>query len=110
MFRLKMLKKKFDAVLWALGCQSGRGLPVEGGDAPNCVSGVKFLEAFNTGRLQVTADRVVCVGGGDTSIDVVSVARRLGRIEKLNKEEAPEHVIGGYVAHDAAYAAARQGR
>ncbi len=103
------VEKEFDAVLWALGCQSGRGLPVEGGDAPNCVSGVKFLEAFNTGRLQVTADRVVCVGGGDTSIDVVSVARRLGRVEKLNKEEAPEHVIGGYVAHDSAYAAARQG-
>jgi len=103
------IEKEFDAVLWALGCQSGRGLPVDGGDAPNCVAGVKFLEAFNTGRLQVTADRVVCVGGGDTSIDVVSVARRLGRIEKLNKEEAPEHVIGGYVAHDAAYAAARQG-
>jgi len=103
------IEKEYDAVLWALGCQSGRGLPVDGGDAPNCVAGVKFLEAFNTGRLQVTADRVVCVGGGDTSIDVVSVARRLGKIEKLNKDESPEHVIGGYVAHDAAYAAARQG-
>ena len=106
---VKELEDEFDAILWALGCQSGRGLPVDGGDAPNCVSGVKFLEAFNTGRLKVTADRVVCVGGGDTSIDVVSVARRLGKIEKLNKEEAPEYVIGGYVAHDAAYAAARQG-
>ncbi len=106
---VKELEEEFDAVLWAIGCQSGRGLPVEGGDAPNCVSGVKFLEAFNTGRLQVTADRVVCVGGGDTSIDVVSVARRLGKIEKLKQDEAPEHVIGGYVAHDAAYAASRQG-
>ncbi len=106
---VKEVENEFDAIVWALGCQSGRGLPVEGGDAPNCVSGVKFLEAFNTGRLQVTANRVVCVGGGDTSIDVVSVARRLGKIESLNKEEAPEHVIGGYVAHDAAYAAARQG-
>ncbi len=103
------LEDQFDAILWALGCQSGRGLPVAGGDAPNCVSGVKFLEAFNTGRLQVTADRVVCVGGGDTSIDVVSVARRLGKIEKLGHDEAPEYVIGGYVAHDAACAAARQG-
>ena len=74
------IEKEFDAILWALGCQAGRGLPVEGGDAPNCVSGVKFLEAFNTGRLQVTTDRVVCVGGGDTSIDVVSVARRLGKV------------------------------
>ena len=103
------LEKEFDAVVWALGCQTGRNLPVPNGDAPNCVSGVKFLEAFNKGILKVTADRVVCVGGGDTSIDVVSVARRLGKISKLDKKEAPEHVIGGYVAHDAAYAAAREG-
>ena len=103
------VEKEFDAVIWALGCQSGRSLPVPNGDAPNCVSGVKFLEAFNKGLLKVTADRVVCVGGGDTSIDVVSVARRLGKIDKLESEQAPEFVIGGYVAHDAAFAAAREG-
>lgn len=103
------IEKEFDAIVWALGCQSGRGLPVPNGDAPNCVAGVKFLEAFNKGILKVTADRVVCVGGGDTSIDVVSVARRLGKIPTLDKKEAPEYVIGGYVAHDAAYAAAREG-
>ncbi len=103
------VEKEFDAIVWALGCQTGRGLPVPNGDAPNCVAGVKFLEAFNKGILKVTADRVVCVGGGDTSIDVVSVARRLGKIPTLDKKEAPEYVIGGYVAHDAAYAAAREG-
>lgn len=103
------VEKEFDAVVWALGCQTGRSLPVANGDAPNCVAGVKFLEAFNKGILKVTADRVVCVGGGDTSIDVVSVARRLGKVPALDKKEAPEHVIGGYVAHDAAYAAAREG-
>ncbi len=106
---IEEVEKEYDAVVWALGCQSGRSLPVLNGDAPNCVAGVKFLEAFNKGILKVTADRVVCVGGGDTSIDVVSVARRLGKISKLDKKEAPEHVIGGYVAHDAAYAAAREG-
>ncbi len=103
------LEKEFDAVLWAIGCQSGRGLPVPGGDAPNCVSGVKFLEAFNKGKLQVTTDKVVCIGGGDTSIDVVSVARRLGRITAFNPKDRPEEVIGGYVAHDSAMAAAREG-
>lgn len=103
------LDKSFDAVLWAVGCQTGRGLPVEGGDAPNCVSGVKFLEAFNTGRLHVTTDKVVCVGGGDTSIDVVSVARRLGHIKKINPKERPELVVHGFVAHDSAMAAARTG-
>ena len=105
----QQLSEEFDAVVWALGCQAGRSLPVPNGDAPNCVSGVKFLEAFNKGILKVTADKVVCVGGGDTSIDVVSVARRLGKISRLDKQQAPEHVIGGYVAHDAAYAAAREG-
>lgn len=103
------LEKEFDAVLWAIGCQTGRRLPVANADAPNCISGVAFLEAFNKGDLKVSADRVVCVGGGDTSIDVVSVARRLGKIEKLNEKDYPERVVGGYIAHDSAYAAARQG-
>jgi len=81
------LEADFDAVLWAIGCQTGQDLPVDGwkGTA-NCVSGVKFLEAFNTGRMQVSAERVVCIGGGDTSVDVVSVARRLGRIKNLNTQ------------------------
>ncbi|MCB1756384.1 MAG: NAD(P)-binding protein [Gammaproteobacteria bacterium] len=106
---IEKLEKEYDAILWTIGCKSGRSLPVANSDAPNCVSGVAFLEAFNKGTMQVTANRVVCVGGGDTSIDVVSVARRLGKINTLKEEEQPEHVIGGYVAHDSAYAAAREG-
>lgn len=103
------LEKTHDAILWTIGCQNGRPLPVPGGDAPNCVSGVQLLRAFNTGRLQVTADKVVCVGGGDTSIDVVSVARRLGKIQQIHPQERPEQVVRGFVAHDAALAAARTG-
>ena len=106
---IETLEERFDAIMWTLGCQSARALPIPGAEAPNCVSGVEFLEAFNTGRLQVTADRVVCVGGGDTSIDVVSVARRLGRIQKINPKDRPELVVHGFVAHDAAIAAARSG-
>jgi NADPH-dependent glutamate synthase beta subunit-like oxidoreductase len=105
------LEKEFDAILWAIGCQSGRGLPVPGWQGtPNCVSGVAFLKAFNEGRMKVTADKVVCVGGGDTSIDVVSVARRLGHISKPGGSELPETVVrDGYVAHDAALTAAAEG-
>ena len=108
---LEKLEKKFDAILWTVGCQSGRGLPVEGWkDTTNCVSGVAFLKAFNEGRMQVTADKVVCVGGGDTSIDVVSVARRLGHIEHTNPTDRPELVVrDGFVAHDTAVTAAREG-
>jgi glutamate synthase (NADPH/NADH) small chain len=108
---IEQLEQDYDAVLWAIGCQSGRGLPVPGWEGtPNCVSGVAFLKAFNEGRMKVTANKVVCVGGGDTSIDVVSVARRLGHITKPGKRDLPETVIrDGYVAHDAAMTAAAEG-
>ena len=105
------LERDYDAILWAVGCWTGRGLPVPGWEnTPNCVSGVAFLKAFNEGRMKVTADRVVCVGGGDTSIDVVSVARRLGHIEQTNPTDRPELVVqDGFVAHDSAITAAAQG-
>ncbi|MDH5355296.1 MAG: NAD(P)-binding protein, partial [Gammaproteobacteria bacterium] len=106
---METIEQDFDAVIWAVGCKSGRPIPVKNADAPNCVSGVGFLEAFNKGDMQVTTNRVVCIGGGDTSIDVVSVARRLGKIDVLPEDQKPEHVIGGYVAHDSAFAAARDG-
>lgn len=107
---IEELEEKYDAVLWAIGCQNGRDLPVEGwSDTPNCVSGVDFLDAFNKGSMQVTAEKVVCIGGGDTSIDVVSVARRLGKIDEIHEKDRPEEVIGGYAAHDSAMAAAREG-
>ena len=107
--QVSQLEEEYDAVVWCVGCQTGRLLPVPNGDVSNCVSGVKFLEVFNQGHLKVTAERVICIGGGDTSIDVVSVARRLGKIKTLDKKQRPEHVIGGYVAHDAAFTAAREG-
>ena len=108
---VEQLEKDYDAILWAIGCQSGRGLPVPGWEGTaNCVSGVAFLKAFNEGRMHVTADKVVCVGGGDTSIDVVSVARRLGHIEHTNPNDRPELVVHeSYVMHDAAITAAREG-
>ena len=106
---LKDLEADFDAVLLAIGCKAGRALPVPGANAPNCIGGVAFLEAFNQGRLQSVAGRVVVVGGGDTSVDVVSVARRLGYVKELKESERPEFVVLGHTAHDVSKMAARQG-
>jgi len=76
---LEDIDKEYDAVIWAVGLQNGRALPVEGWqDTPNCVDAVAFLKAYNQGRMKVTASKVICIGGGDTSIDVVSVTRRIG--------------------------------
>ncbi len=94
------LEKEFDAVLFAIGAMSGRTLPIPGGDASNCVSGVAFLEAYNQGRLQHITGKVICIGGGDTSIDVVSVARRLGNISNAADKDRPEHIIFNDTAHD----------
>ncbi len=106
---MEQVEKDYDAVLWALGAQAGRPLPIPGADAPNCITGVAFLSAFNEGRLQFVTGRVVVIGGGDTSIDVASVARRLGHIDAEHEKDRPETVVLGHAAHDVATAAARQG-
>ncbi len=106
---MAQIRADFDAVFLGLGAQAGRALPVEGSNAPNCVTATSFLKAFNDGRLQHVGKRVVVVGGGDTSIDVATVARRLGHIDKINESDRPEHAIAGHVAHDVAQASVRQG-
>ncbi len=83
MSRFDAIEKEFDAIFMAMGAQAGRPLPVPGAEAPNCVTAVAFLRAFNEGRLQHVGNRVVVIGGGDTSIDVATVARRLGNVTKI---------------------------
>jgi len=94
------LENEYDAILWALGCKKGRGLFVDNWDeVPNAITAVDFLEAFNLGDMKYTAPKVVCVGGGDTSIDVVSVSRRIGTLADYS--ENPEDSATGKTTHDA---------
>jgi len=106
---MEQIRADFDAVFLGLGAQAGRPLPVEGCEAPNVVTATAFLKAFNDGRMRHVGKRVVVVGGGDTSIDVATVARRLGHIDKINESDRPENAIAGHVAHDVASVSARQG-
>ncbi|MEA2093288.1 MAG: FAD-dependent oxidoreductase, partial [Pseudomonadota bacterium] len=107
--RFEQLEKDYDAIVLAIGAQQGRSLDLPGGDAPNCVSGVAFLAAFNEGRMHYTAEKVVVIGGGDTAMDVISVARRLGHIKNIHENDRPEAVIRNLTAHDVATTASREG-
>jgi len=105
---LESLRSDFDAIFLGMGAQAGRALPVKDSEAPNVVTATSFLRAFNDGRLRHVGKRVVVVGGGDTSIDVATVARRLGHIEHAKPTDF-EGAIAGHMAHDVAEISVKQG-
>lgn len=90
---LETVDARHDAVFWAIGLQKGRELPIPGWqESPNCVTALQFLRAFNEGRLRHVPKRVVVIGGGDTTVDVATNARRLGaRPDPDNDFDTPFH-------------------
>ncbi len=94
------LEKAFDAVFWGIGAQAAKPLPVPGGDAPNCIGGLDFLRAANTGRLKYLSGRMLVIGGGDTAMDCASVALRLGGAPDGTDVPRADAVIAGQAVQD----------
>ncbi len=106
---IEELEQEYDAIFWAIGATSGKPLPIPGADAPNCIDGMSYLRAFNEGRLKHLSGRILVIGAGDTAMDVVAVARRIGHIDNVTKKDRPENIILGFTTHDVASVARRQG-
>ena len=84
------LRNSADAVFVGIGASEGARLRIPGEDADGVISATEFLVRANLPPEELpetlrtplgSPDRVVVVGGGDTSMDCVRSARRLGADE-----------------------------
>ena len=85
-----LLARGFDAVLLAIGAGIGRPLSADGADLTGVFPATPFLVRTNTAAdllppgmepLDSVGERVAVIGGGDTAMDCVRTALRLGARE-----------------------------
>jgi NADPH-dependent glutamate synthase beta subunit-like oxidoreductase len=67
-----------DAVFVATGAHQSHSLNVPGEGEPGVISGLAFLKAINSGNSLRLGPKTLVIGGGNTAIDAVRTARRLG--------------------------------
>lgn len=74
----ELRKQGFEAFYVAIGAQGGRGLGIEGEDAPNVIAGVDFLRNVALGKPEKLSGNVIVIGGGNVAVDVARTAIRVG--------------------------------
>ena len=77
---VEQIQKEFDALFLGLGLGKGAQLNIPGEEFPEVVEALEFIEQVHTRPLHQVpvGDRVAVIGGGNTAIDAVTQARRLG--------------------------------
>ena len=92
------LRKRFDAVVVAIGATVPRDLPVPGRELDGVMQAMDFLPPANRVALgqsvegQVTAEgkHVIVIGGGDTGADCIGTAHRQGALSVTSLEILPQ--------------------
>lgn len=80
---LAQLERDFDAIFIGIGLGATDDLRIPGEDLEGCQDALSFIEetkSKNLGDVHI-ARRIAVIGGGNTAIDVVTAARRLGAEE-----------------------------
>lgn len=74
------LRADFDAIFLGVGLGRTRSLGIPGEDLPEVVEALEFIEQIHTRPLHEVpvGERVAVIGCGNTAIDAVTQARRLG--------------------------------
>lgn len=73
------LLRDFDAVFVAIGLGAARSLGIPGEDLPGVVDALTFIETLKLRRSEThVGHHVVVIGAGNTAIDAVTQAKRLG--------------------------------
>ncbi len=96
----KELKENFDAVILAIGSQTGTGIGCKNDDAGNIFSGIDFLRNMEmTGqKYDFTGKKVGVIGGGNTAMDCCRTAMRCGSTDvtvlyRRTEKEMPANPI-----------------
>jgi glutamate synthase (NADPH/NADH) small chain len=101
------LRKRFDAVVIAVGATVPRDLPVPGRELDGVMQAMDYLPPANRVALgqsvegQVTAEgrHVVVIGGGDTGADCIGTAHRQGALSVTSLEIMPQPPVERGAAH-----------
>ncbi|MDB6067486.1 MAG: hypothetical protein JWR26_3694 [Pedosphaera sp.] len=77
---ISQLEKEFDAIFIGLGLGAGTRLGIPGEQLPEVVDAIDFIEEIHSQPLHKVpvGDRVAVIGCGNTAIDAVTQAKRLG--------------------------------
>jgi NADPH-dependent glutamate synthase beta subunit-like oxidoreductase len=89
---IEKLHSDFDALFVAPGAMRSQSLGIENENAPEVVSGLEFLRAFQAGTLGTVSGKYAVIGGGNTALDAARVTKRLGGDPVIIYRRGPEEM------------------
>lgn len=75
---ISTLRSQYDAVFIATGASLSTKLGIEGEDLDNVFEGIQFLAKAARGQQVAVGKSAIVIGGGNTAVDALRTARRLG--------------------------------